>query len=277
MRIFVLICFIALVFGHIPLATPTEFNNPEFVKALNNYFGCKTLKNDVCIECSDHYYFNKNGICCEVSPQCKTFNQDVGICEQCYEGFGIQDGKCVAKNLINSAGEGCKTWANGKCVECSARWVFDSNHVCRSVDDLCRTWSANGQCLTCYGGYVIEAGSCVYDIHAFRPSVDSLCASWKDRVCLKCSERAYFGENGVCKEVSTNCATWDQLDGNCLTCYFGYDLVRGQCVFSASNNAQPSDIGCKLWDWNKQICLACSSRWVFNKDNVCVPVSDNCR
>jgi hypothetical protein len=53
-------------------------------------------------------------------------------------------------------------------------------------------------------------------------------------------------------------------------------LVNGACVFSASNNAQPADLGCATWDWTNQKCLACSNRWVFNAKGACVPVSDNC-
>ena len=41
-----------------------EFEDPEFVKILNNYFGCKTWDEGVCIECSENYYFNNNGVCC---------------------------------------------------------------------------------------------------------------------------------------------------------------------------------------------------------------------
>ena len=81
--------------------------------------------------------------------------------------------------------------------------------------------------MTCYNGYAVELGKCVVDVNQFKPAVNSLCAQWKDRVCLKCAERAYFNDRSVCKEVSNNCATWDMLDGKCLTCYFGYDIVDG--------------------------------------------------
>lgn len=109
--------------------------------------------------------------------------------------------------------------------------------------------------MTCYHGYVVDSGKCALDMNEFRPSVDSLCAEWKGRVCIKCAHRSFFDSNGVCVSVSTNCATWDEFDGFCLTCFNGYDLIKGECAYSASNNAHPADLGCKRWDWNKQVCL----------------------
>ena len=43
--------------------------------------------------------------------------------------------------------------------------------------------------------------------------------------------------------------------GDCTRCYKGYDLIEGACVFSDFNNQGPSDLGCKTWDWDNQVCL----------------------
>lgn len=42
-------------------------------------------------------------------------------------------------------------------------------------------------------------GACVNDPNIFKPAVDSLCAQWKDRVCITCASRAYFDSEGVCR------------------------------------------------------------------------------
>lgn len=60
--------------------TAEDLANADLLKAINNYYGCKTWKDDVCLECSAHYYFNNKGICCEVKPECRNFNVEVGIC-----------------------------------------------------------------------------------------------------------------------------------------------------------------------------------------------------
>ena len=191
---------------------------------LNNYFGCKTWEDGVCTECSERYYFNKNGVCCEVKPECNVFNKAEGICEACYQGWEIVDGKCVPIDLVNSDQKGCKAWENGECIECSKRWYKNDKNICTEVSDLCYTWAANGDCESCYKGYVVIDGECVRDPNEFVPSVDSLCAEWKDRVCLKCAVRAYFDDNSKCVPVSDHCQTWDEFDGSCLTCYEGYVL-----------------------------------------------------
>ncbi len=76
LKAIVLFCVLALVWGQsVESSLGDEFQNPEFVKVLNNYFGCKTWDNGVCVECSNHYFFNVHGVCCEVKPQCKNFNR----------------------------------------------------------------------------------------------------------------------------------------------------------------------------------------------------------
>ena len=43
-------CMLALVWGQTVESTlGEEFQNPEFLKAVNNYFGCKTWDNGVCV------------------------------------------------------------------------------------------------------------------------------------------------------------------------------------------------------------------------------------
>jgi hypothetical protein len=38
----------------------------------------------------------------------------------------------------------------------------------------------------------------------------------------------------------------------------------------------PTDLGCSQWDWDNQKCLACSPRWVFGANGLCVPVDSFC-
>lgn len=131
---------------------PELLNDPELVKLLNNYFGCKTWEEGVCTECSENYYFNKNGICCEVKPQCQLFDREQGLCVACYQGYHIVDGVCQVTDLGESGELGCKAWENGVCSQCSARWVFNAEGICVPVDDLCATFDETGACVTCYKG-----------------------------------------------------------------------------------------------------------------------------
>ena len=166
--------------------------------------------------------------------------------------------------------------ANNVCLTCSARFYFNDKNVCTPVSDQCYTWNSNGECASCYGGYVLNGKECIVNPTPFTPSKDSLCRKWSSEVCLECSERSYFDQKGVCQGVSDNCNTWDKRSGDCFTCFKGYDLKDGKCTFSSFNNAKPSDSGCGKWDWDNQVCLQCSNGWVFNSNKVCVPVDSYC-
>lgn len=173
------------------------------LRTINNYYGCKTWQDDVCVECSARYYFNKNGICCEVKPECREFNTQEGICEGCYAGYQLVDGECVVSDVSNPRDRGCKTWQNDRCVECSRRWFLSGSGVCVAVNDFCRTWAANGVCDNCYTGYRLANGNCVLDNTGTNTSVtDPLCATWDGNICIRCSERAYRGSAGLCVAVN---------------------------------------------------------------------------
>ena len=77
-----------------------------------------------------------------------------------------------------------------------------------------------------------------------------------------------------CVPISDDCSTFD-VNGQCTSCFKGYDVREGACIFSEFNNQVPFDLGCKTWDWDNQICLECSFRWV-QSDGRCLKVSDGC-
>lgn len=203
-----------------------------------------------------------------MSPQCKLFNQDVGICELCYEGYGLNNGTCVVIAPGEQTNPGCQKWdGNHNCLECSVRFFFNADSVCVPVSSHCRTWnSTNGFCDTCYDGYIVNTqGECVVNPIPFNPDSNSLCGHWDDnKVCLSCSERAYFNQQGLCVAVDDYCNTWDPFTGHCLTCFKGFVLVDGAC--NLAPHIVPADIGCKVWDWDSQICTACSKDFVFNQN-----------
>lgn len=236
-----------------------------------NYYGCRTWAKDQCLECSNGYSFNKNGVCCQISDLCSQFNKAEGVCQACYQGYAIVNGTCQLAAKDN----GCAKWNGNTCIQCSQRWFFNTNGVCTAVSDFCATWNSNGNCLTCYGGFVLSQGACVANPSPFDGSTNVLCASWQGTSCLKCASRAYFNQNGLCVPVSSQCQTWDPIDGSCLSCYAGYLLsTGGSCTQSPL--AAPSDAGCSLWSSNQKTCLQCSQRFFFNTDGKCSAVSDFC-
>ena len=254
-----------------------QLNDTALLTTLNNYFGCKVWSEDSCLQCSDRFFFNKNGVCSEVQGTCLQFNAKEGICEKCYEGYIVVDGKCAKVDKTTANNIGCALWKDGVCVQCSKRWFFNADKVCTPVSDLCSEWNADGTCSACYYGYIVSNVACVENKDvSIVPNSNLLCKTWSGKTCTECADRTYFNENGVCSSVSAQCNSFDKSTGKCLTCFAGYDVVDGACIYSPANTAAPADLGCGNWDWKNQVCLACSKRWAFNANKICVPVADQC-
>lgn len=48
---------------------------------------CRRFENNVCVECSERFYFNANRRCQQVDPDCKDYNRVSGACISCFTGF----------------------------------------------------------------------------------------------------------------------------------------------------------------------------------------------
>ena len=73
--------------------------------------GCRTWdwKNRRCLQCSEHFVFNNNGVCIPVSDQCKT-NDLSGACTSCYKGYQVVVGKCERIPDEKPSDVGCALW-----------------------------------------------------------------------------------------------------------------------------------------------------------------------
>ena len=157
---------------------------------------------------------------------------------------------------------GCNDWdwPNQQCKSCSPYWVFNSNNICVPVDPLCKTYdNANGHCLTCFKGYVLNADTGACDRAADRAVSDAGCAEWNwdQDVCVKCSHY-WFMNNGLCASVSPYCKSYDQANGQCTTCFSGYNLSNGECLVAPENF-------CKTQDQNG--CTTCYDGFVLYQKN----------
>lgn len=254
----------------------SDVTTPAFV-------GCaQWAPNNVCTKCSVKYYFGANNTCIQVNDYCRLWDTTTGACTDCYLGYVVANNTCV----LNPAGQPlapnvaanplCHQWNGTVCLSCATRSYFDAKQICQPVSDYCWTFDPlNGVCLTCFKGYDLVNNTCVYSPSNTAAVTDPGCGIWNGSVCLACSHWFVFNAKGVCIPVAGQCRTYDNATGNCLTCYKGYDLVSGVCNYSASNNAPVSDPGCGAW--NGTVCVSCSKNWVFNKNGVCVTVSDQCR
>lgn len=54
-------------------------------------------------------------------------------------------------------------------------------------------------------------------------------------MCARCSAGFFFNQRGICVQVSPNCKNFVEQTGQCTACYFGFELVNGNCVVSVND------------------------------------------
>lgn len=128
------------------LYSTTSSNNgyEGFNTQSSSYYGGSSLPygclqqsgNGYCTVCKPRFY-NQNGVCCEVSNQCNTYDSYTGACLSCYQGYILSGGSCVlGGNNGGNNGQlpvGCaQVNSYGQCTVCSNRYYL-SNGVCRAV------------------------------------------------------------------------------------------------------------------------------------------------
>lgn len=154
----------------------------------------------------------------------------------CIDGFKLSKGVCKLND------EGIVVPKEPE-IFCPPRSVAISGR-CVAVSDLCRTWSSTtALCETCYVGYKNSGGVCVIDNGSSGSVV--------------CPPRTVKIQ-GTCRQVSDLCRTWYD-NGDCETCYVGYELVEGACVVGNTGGSSGQ----------------CAYRYVYIGGS-CVAVSDQC-
>ena len=124
------------------------------------------------------------------------------------------------------------------------------------VDPYCKTFNAsNGDCLTCYKGYVLNQDTKDCDLAAPQAVTDAGCAEWNwdQQTCLRCSP-FWYRNNGACVVVDPYCKTYNSTNGACTSCYGGYSLSQDACSLSPSTLCKTS---------NAEGCLTCYNGFVL--------------
>lgn len=64
----------------------------------------------------------------------------------------------------------------------------------------------------------------------------------KTGICIKCSFRYWMRPNATCVKVSDQCKTWSETNGECLSCYGGYSVYKGDCVITTQIGSIPTPV-----------------------------------
>ncbi len=229
---------------------------------------CLNYTSGKCVQCSLRYIIGANGACQNVNPLCNTYNPS-GACLSCYPGYGVFNGNCVT-TATTAIDPYCKTLSpTGLCLECSFGAYFTANKSCVPADPVCKTFDKNnGNCLTCYDSYIISGTTCVKTTLSLS---DPNCAEFFQGLCLKCSTGFIFMDNGLCGLVNSNCKTYNNITGQCTSCYVGYQVSGGICV---NGTAVALDPNCAAFNGN--ICINCSKNFYFGPNQICLSVDPLC-
>ena len=201
---------------------------------------CFSYENDTCVACAYRFYFNREGICTTVHPDCKTWENETGACTSCFDGFELRESKCLSltgsKIKLSSFAPAppstdttfveipnCAEYNGPECAVCAFRYYY-SNGSCHQVSDLCKSWSnIDGTCTNCYSGYDLWDGRCTVR--------DPFCTIKVTGICVQCANRYYLDIHLKCQGVSPLCKAYDPLAGTCTNCYDGYQLQEnGICA-----------------------------------------------
>ena len=219
---------------------------------------CAIWNGTICVQCAQNSYFNSARICIPSNPYCATTGSNQ-ICLSCYIGYVLQNGNCtVPPPDTYNPNPFCSTFNGPICLQCVPR-SYNRSGTCTAVNTLCRTWSnTTGACQSCYNGYILQNGLCVIDNTYINNN--PLCRSFNGSVCVACATRSYL-VNGICIAVNDQCNTWNSYNGQCTSCYNGYALNNGQCVYIAPPVQPPGpsanfDIYCSRNGYNGE-CTQC--------------------
>lgn len=283
----------------------TRYNNLPICKSLNDgfVFGfnssivqcsplCKACSPNNASLCTSCYSGKANsGTCISCSDlNCQDCSIDAFSCANCYSGFTVKLGKCVAcanncvKCNINGAGlcdsngcirgytslsgrnlcvkcpNGCSTCKSGDfttCLSCIEGSYLTSG-VCMSCPSNCSTCFSTQVCSICFDGFTLSSGFCM-------PVPDLPCAdNDANSTCISCVS-GYQLINSTCQVITNSlCAS------NCTSCPFGFYISVNVCVSCpALNNCLQCD------QTSPNICARCARGYFFNGTS-CSACDSNC-
>jgi hypothetical protein len=136
---------------------------------------------------------------------------------------------------------------------------------------------------------LLSNGTCIVAV-----IIDPYCINVQGEVCLACVSGYYLPTAGNCTLANPLCKTLSQSNGQCLTCYDGYNLINGNCILVLAptipycntqvqnactncvegfyiSNGQCLQVTayCQAYSMQTGVCLSCFQGYVF-QNSVCI-------
>lgn len=150
-------------------------------------------------------------------------------------------------------------------------------NVCSVQNIICKTINKdNGNCASCYEGYVVDDTSCSM---ASPDNIDVNCKNWANankKKCVECYTGFYIdAAAGLCTAFDPTCKESDTSNGACKSCYGGYILASGKCNPTTPLPGQNADPFCVKLDG--MTCTECNKGYFVASNGVCTQADVLCK
>ena len=239
------------------------------VKCPNNCDSCvynSQSQKTECLKCSSGFTLNSEKTCTACEEGCKycTISEaNKFVCQVCYSGDLLSNGKCIV------CPQNCATCeSESKCTICNYGYALLSDGSCRSCPFGCSSCKANNKdeaiCEQCHYNYALKSETeCTY------------CPGLTDEGLENCQLCGYDKEND--KYQCYQCGTTRRE--NSYEYYQAYTFINNtyQC-FDNTDKTKPEFYGCfeAYKNGNKYECLKCDSYNTIMVTNLkrCIDPSD---
>ena len=227
---------------------------------------CKVSSKGECFECSENYFLVSNTKACKYIyssdlKNCKELNQTNGLCDNCEDGFYLNEGdkKCTKT-------ENCYSSIYDVCSECNKGYYLDKkNGKCNKEENPffhCKETINNLNCDNCDEDFFLSLDGICVDTN--------FCSKSLKNNCIECVNNYFLTEkNNICS-YDKNCIDANKYTGYCNSCKnnFYLDKKDGKC----KNNKEKNEfLNCKVAE---NICLECEKGFYLSRDNLCSPSKD---
>lgn len=261
---------------------------------------CAQSAANLCLQCINGYFVSTNGVCVALPSNCLSATP-ASLCTNCIQGYQPNSiGVCVANlNTVTTTTTttttitiaNCASQVGLVCNQCQAGYQLNNNQCLQVVSPStpnCQSYNViTGQCLACVNGYTLVNNTCTPTgsggsgsgsssggaiiIIPGGSNRDPNCAKYNGTTCAQCSNRYYYGPNGLCVPVNPLCNTYS-FNGACLSCYPGYTLSVTICIVSKQN-----DPYCKSWS-QAGVCVQCYAGYYYNQaQGACQALNPLCK
>ena len=208
-----------------------------------------------CEECKEGFYLNEGDKKCTNIENCSKSVFD--ICIKCNNGYYLdkRQNKCIFQEGIFRH---CIQTIDGKnCDICEEDYYFDKNNICVGVN-FCELSAGNYRCQKCISGYYLSdyGNTCTPEKNCNIGDKDL-------GICISCIDNYYLDYlDEKCKTNLENnefkyCSLAD--NGICIKCIKNYKLGLDNKCYSTSNCSEGEN----------GICLECIDNYYLGLDNRC--------